>query len=236
MNLVMFNTLMGVAAGLALLLVPRAWANLNRVRMPLLLVDSARVSRHGWAATFVTLGVTLTSLGFVMTIQHPLAPAKDYIDTVFGEPCLLLGLLLLGAGWVLGRHDLDLTSNWQLRAAVGPIGLVVFALGLVLLACSAAIVRFNVVGAAPVQEPITGLLHDYPMVENLFFAVVLYGLAAAGCLAFPMAVAGHRVPWQVLYWCWTVSGAGFTVFAAMNYYTHTGMLVNIGDPGPDMRW
>jgi hypothetical protein len=68
----------------------------------------------------------------------------------------------------------------------------VFALGLVLLSCTAAIVRFNVIGAAPAAEPISGLLHEHPAVENLLFAMVLYGPAAVGCLAFPMAIAGRR--------------------------------------------
>jgi len=65
MQLVIFNTVMSVSAGLAMLLVPRAFAHLQWRRMPLLLLlDPARVSRHGWAATFGVLGLVLSSLGW----------------------------------------------------------------------------------------------------------------------------------------------------------------------------
>ena len=90
--------------------------------------------------------------------------------------------------------------------------------------------------APPKEEPITGLLHDYPAAENLFFGIVLYGLAAAGCLLFPAALAGRRAAWLGLYWTWTISGLAFTLFSALNFYTHTGMLININNPGPDLRW
>ena len=43
------------------------------------------------------LGAVLTLLGGAMTLTHPLAQAKPYIDTVFGEPSLILGLALLAA-------------------------------------------------------------------------------------------------------------------------------------------
>ena len=239
--LIMYNTLMGVAAGLALLLVPRAWAGLHGRRMPLQGRHTSRASRAGWAATFGLLGLVLTGLGGAMTISHPLAAAKPFIDTLFGEPCLLLGLLLLAAAWLLGRRDPDTTNgadttNDDLYAAIGPASWVVFTLGLVLVACAAAIGRFNAVGAAPAEEPLSGLLHNHPAVENWFFAILLYGLAAVGCLVFPAALTKPGPAWKILYWSWTVSGALFVAFAVMNFYTHTGYLTNLVDPGPDLRW
>ncbi|MEV4705454.1 DUF981 family protein [Actinoplanes sp. NPDC049316] len=235
MRLIMFNTTMGVAAGLALMLVPRFWAVASDARPPLLLVNRDRAA-GGWAATFGLLGTILTSLGFVMTVWHPLAPAKDYIDTIFGEPTLILGVLLLAAAWYLARHGDSLDED-RLRAALGPASWVVFWLGIVLAWCAAAIARFNVVSSAPAEEPITGLLHDWPMIENLFFAIVLYGLAAVGCLAFPFAIrANSRIAWPLMYWAFTVSGIAFALFSAMNFYTHTGLLINLGTDGADFRW
>jgi hypothetical protein len=76
-----------------------------------------------------------------------------------------------------------------------PTAWIIFLLGVVLLRCTLAILRFDVIRAAPPEEPITGLLHEYPIIENTFFAAVLYGPAALGALLFPFApvprVAGH---------------------------------------------
>ncbi|OJF13749.1 DUF981 family protein [Couchioplanes caeruleus] len=235
MRLIMFNTTMGVAAGLALMLVPRFCAVMRGDRPPLLLVNR-KPAGGGWAATFGVLGAILTGLGFVMTVWHPLAPAKDYIDTIFGEPSLILGVLLLAAAWYLARTG-DPLDPERLRTALSPASWVVFWLGIVLAWCAAAIARFDVVSSAPAEEPITGLLHDWPMIENLFFAVVLYGLAAVGCLAFPFAIRPNsRIAWLLMYWAWTVSGVAFALFSAMNFYTHTGLLINLGTDGPGLRW
>ena len=235
MRLIMYNTLIGVASGLALLLVPRAFAQLAGARMPLQLTGSRPFDAAGWAATFGALGAVLTVLGYTMTVTHPLAAAAEHIDTLFGEPSLLLGVLLLAAAWYLARSTPDELSQERVRAALAPAGWVVAGLGVVLLCCAAAIARFTAVGAAPAAEPITGLLDNHPAVENTFFTV-LYGLAAAGCLLVPAALAGRRTAWLGLYWTWTISGAAFAAFSALNYYTHTGMIINLQDPGPDVRW
>src|SRR4051794_693438 len=123
--MIMYNTLMGVAAGTALLLVPRYWAALRGDRLPLQLV---REPGHpvGWAAAFGILGVVLTGLGFAMTVTHPLAEAKPYIDTIFGEPSLMLGVLLLAAAWVLGRRDETTMDDVRLRALLTPVSWVIF--------------------------------------------------------------------------------------------------------------
>ena len=64
---------------------------------------------------------------------------------------------------------------------------------------------------------------------------MLYGPAALGCLLFPFAARpGSHRSWQVLYWAWTVAGIGFALFSAMNFYTHTGMVMNLTDS--DYQW
>jgi hypothetical protein len=233
--MIMYNTLIGVAAGAALILVPRYWAALRGEHVPLRLVRDP-VDHGGWAAAFGVLGVLLTGLGFAMTVTHPLAEAKPYIDTIFGEPALLLGVLLLGAAWRISRHTDTPVDRDQLNAALAPAGVIVFILGLVLTWCTLAILRFDVISAAPAEEPISGLLHRHPAIENTFFALVLYGPAALGCLLFPVAARpSRRRLWLIVYWAWTVSGIGFTLFSAMNFYTHTGLIMNLSDQ-TTYRW
>ena len=234
--MIMYNTLIGASAGTALILVPRYWAAVRGERVPLrLLRDPVDIDTSGWAAAFGVLGLLLTGLGGAETITHPLAEAKPYIDTIFGEPALLLGVLLLGAAWRIAQHGQPPVDGERLDAMLAPAGFIVAVLGLVLTCCTLAILRFDVIAAAPAEEPISGLLHHYPAVENTFFAAVLYGPAAIGCLLFPAASAGHRRAWLTLYWAWTISGAGFVLFSAMNFYTHTGLVMNVTG-GTSYRW
>jgi uncharacterized protein DUF981 len=233
--MIMFNTTIGVAAGAALLLVPRCWAAMRGDRMPMQLVRGSDPA--GWSAAFGILGAILAALSFTMTVTHPLAEAKPFIDTLFGEPSLVLGVVLLAAAWRLSRRDpVRLDAVW-LRRSLEPTTWIVFLLGVVLAWCTAAIVRFNAISSAPAEEPISGLLHAWPIVENTFFAVVLYGPAALGALLMPFANRAHsRWAWPVLYWSWTISGLGFALFSAMNFYTHTGLILNLTTSGPDFRW
>lgn len=262
--MILYNTSLGVAAGLALLALVRFW---SRVRQQQPAAQAAALARRAatsageladtttgsgvalatrretvvtaspadselpfnpadYAPTFFLLGVLLTGLGGAMSVTHPLV-ANPPINIAFGEPCLWLGLMLLAAAihlWRGGR-----LSAGALKA-VSPV---VVAVGLILAFCAAAIARFNLVGAAPAEEPITGLLHDYPLIENTFF-FLLYALAAAGALVFPKVISGvSELAWAVMRSCWTVAGIGFVLFSAMNYYTHIGMMINLSRPGAD---
>jgi uncharacterized membrane protein len=232
MQPIMYNTIVGVAAGVSLLLVPRYWAAARGEDVPLRLVRDP-VDHHGWAAVLGALGLLLTGLSFVATVTHPLSPAKPYIDTVFFEPCLLLGVLLLAGAWRISRGpDIPVNAITHDRV-LAPFSVLVFVLGIVLTWCTLAIARFNVIAAAPEQEPISGLLHAHPAVENTFFVVLLYGPAALGCLLVPFAGRRRRVR-LTIYWAWSVAGAALVLFASMNFYTHTGMLVNL--TGGHFRW
>jgi hypothetical protein len=226
--MILYNTLIGVAAGLALILVPMLARKLYKREV---------VSAEGWSLTFAILGVILTVLGGLTAITWPLT-ANPPINIMFGEPTFMLGLLLLAAAFFMWRRrDVIAALSGPARPAeearsyllrtLAPVSWLLFALGLVLLACTIATVRFNLVGSAPAAEPITGLLHDYPIVENTFFAV-LYGLSAIALLLVPFAVRkpASSLP-LIIGRCMMVAGVAFLLFSAMNYYTHIGLLLNL---------
>lgn len=263
--MILYNTTMGVAAGLAMLTLVRFWTHVRRMQ-PAAQAAAALASQAAthagdlpdtsngsgvavatrkptltgvpaadgepdfalldYAPTFFILGALLTGLGGAMSVTHPLT-ANPPVNIVFGEPCLWLGVMLLAAALHLWRGGK--LSVGALKA-VSPL---VFSVGLILAFCAAAILRFTLIGAAPAEEPITGLLHDLPLVENTFF-VLLYALAAAGALAFPWVISGaSEIAWAVMRACWSVAGVGFVLFSALNFYTHVGMMINFARPGAD---
>jgi hypothetical protein len=219
---ILYNTLMGVAAGTALLMVPILGRKLHR---------RESIAPEGWALTFGILGVILTFLGALMTVTWPLN-ANPPINIMFGEPTLVLGLLLLAAALYMWRRpdaflDLEGEAFNRLIRVLTPVSWLVFVLGLILLSCTLAVFRFGFVGAAPAEEPISGLLHNYPRAENTFIGL-LYALTTAGTLLTPFALRnlGSRVA-QAAGWCMAATGAVWLLFSVMNYYTHIGLLVNM---------
>lgn len=227
--MILYNTLMGVSAGLALILVPVLARKLHK---------RERVAPEGWAIAFLILGAILTFLGGLMAVTWPLT-ANPPINILFAEPSLVLGLLLLTAGLFLwnrreaiialsdSKKSVSDEAYADLQRVLRPVSWVVFALGLILLSCTAAIFRYVLVGAAPAFEPVTGLLHNYPGIENGFFGLI-YGLSALGCLLAPWAVRNQTSQAaRILFISWVVAGVCFLLFSALNYYTHIGLLVNL---------
>ncbi|WP_433531340.1 DUF981 family protein [Micromonospora sp. CA-263727] len=245
--MILYNTSLGVAAGVAMITTVRFWAKVRDAGVPAVIrrrptdynaraevgvIDRKRetdLDAADIAPTFFALGIILTGLGGAMTLTHPLT-ASPPVNIIFGEPCLWLGVLLLASCF-----QLSCLGGFSIGAikAASPM---VFALGLILAACSAAILRFTLIGAAPAEEPITGLLSDYPVIENTFF-VLLYALSAAGALAFPwLTLRGADVAWVAVRWSWSIAGWGFLVFSALNFYTHVGLMVNLSRPGANFSF
>jgi hypothetical protein len=228
-KMILYNTLMGVSAGLALLLVTALARKLRR---------NQPIAPEGWALTLGILGVILTFLSGLMAVTWPLT-VNPPINILFAEPNLVLGLLLLAATlflWKQRQTITDLTNpskqiaeqaTLQVRRVLSPVSWIVGALGLMLVACTCAIFRFMLIGAAPQAEPISGLLHNHPAVENTFFGL-LYGLCALGALLAPFALRkpSSKLP-LVVGICWMTAGAFFLLFSVLNYYTHIGMLTNL---------
>ena len=225
--MILYNTLMGICAGLALILVPNLLSKLYR---------GDKVAPEGWSMTFAILGGILTFLSTRMAVTWPLT-VNPPINILFAEPNVVLGALLLAAAILLWRQgnainalsekgSVRIAAEAQLRRSLAPLSWLVFGLGLVLTACTAAILRFGLVGGAPSAEPISGLLSNHPGIENTFFAL-LYGLAALGCLLAPFALRHRGAYWVILSRVWLVAGVAFLLFSAMNYYTHIGLLWNL---------
>jgi hypothetical protein len=210
--MILYNTLMGICAAL-------------------ILFTSAGALRHygmgssllGHGVALLVAGIPLTVLGFAMTLTWPLN-VNPPINIAFGEPSLLLGVFALvgGFGILRGYHE-------RADFSIKPVAWAVFALGLILTAISAAILRFNLVGDAPAAEPITGQFQGW---ENTTFALV-YLLGAVGCLMLPK-VENYWV-YKVVRFSWIGTGVFFLAFSVLNYYTHIGMLTNLGT-GSDYKW
>ncbi len=235
--MILYNTLMGVSAGLALILVPVLAQKLRK---------REAVSPEGWSMTFTVLGVALTFLSATMAVTWPLT-ANPPINIMFSEPSLVLGLMLLTAAFFLWRRRelvIALSAKvpkvadpaWaELRGVLTPISWLGFALGMILLACSIAVLRFGFVGGAPELEPITGRIGNMPWLENSFFGL-LYLLPAIALLIGPWALRSFNPKLlRVMGICMSVAGVLFLGFSVMNYYTHIGMLVNL-QTGSKFLW
>lgn len=227
--MILYNTLMGVCAGLGLILVTLLGKKLAR---------REAIGSEGWALALGSIGSVLFILSGIMTVTWPLT-VNPPINILFAEPNMLFGALLVAAALFLWRRsDIFTQLASKNKSAAGeaaahiqrvllPVAWVIFGLGLVLAFSAAAIMRFNIVGSAPEVEPITGLLHDYPIIENTFFGA-LYGISALGALLVPFALRRPESKLRsIIGVCWIIAGVTFLVFSAMNYYTHTGMLTNI---------
>jgi hypothetical protein len=221
--MVLYNTLIGVTAGMALVLVPVLARRVHR---------GDPIAPAGWAMTFGVLGVVMTFLSATMVTTWPLT-AKPQVNILFGEPTLLLGVLLVAASVFLWRRGEVLESAGagapqELHAVLSPVSWVVFALGLILAACTVAIFRFTAIGAAPSQEPIMGRFSEHPGVENTLVGLI-YAFSALGTLLAPAAARDlGGAPARMAGWCMTVAGVVLTAYSAMNYYTHVGLEVRTG--------
>jgi uncharacterized membrane protein len=205
----LYNTLMGWSAALILLVLAGMLRRYDR---------GERVIPAGTAVVLVVAGAALTFLSGLMAVTWPLN-VNPPINIAFAEPCLVLGLFALVGGIVaLARPERLDEGTRSLELGIG-------AVGLPLLFIALAVFRFNLVGDAPDIEPITGQFKGW---ENTTFGLV-YLTAAVACFL----TAAHRL--RMAARAFALVGVFFLVFASLNYYTHIGMLINIGT-GSEYRW
>jgi hypothetical protein len=218
----MYNTIMGLAAGAGLLLV--VWFGADLLR-------GHPIEFDGWALAFGTVGLLQFVTGLHMTLTWPIAYIAPWDNIYFGETCLAFGTLLLAMALYLWRRGATLAGLDRaalvahLQRILRPNTLFIFALGIAL-AWVGVFPLFYPAFAAPPEEPISGLLADYPRLESTAFAL-LYFAIALGCLLFPWAVRGlNRTLLTIIGLAWGIPGVGLVLFVAMNFFTHGGLTYN----------
>lgn len=224
-----YNTLMSVATGVGLLLI----VTLGRT-----ILLRRRFSSDGYSLAFGVVGVILFLMGLHMSLTWPLARIAPYDNIVFGEPSLAFGALLGAASFYLWRRGAVLEeslspsllqSNEQgadyLARLVLPISLFVAILGLACFSIAAAGWSYTL-WSAPPQEPISGNFANHPLVEATFISM-LYVCVGMGSMLLPiLLLTKKRVIGVTIGVFWTLAGLGFTVFGALNYYTHIGLIIH----------
>lgn len=227
----MYNTIMGICAGVGLLLV--VWFGYE-------LLQGHSIVFEGWALAFGIVGLIMFATGLHMTLTWPIAFIAPWDDIYFGETCLAFGTLLLAVAFYLWKRapafeELEVSGNPgpgrpdlvldRIRAVLIPNSLFVFALGLVCVAIGFFPIAYPVY-AAPPQEPISGHFSGYPRLESTAFAL-LYWAIALGCLLFPFAVRTlQRWMLWVIAIVWGLPGIGLVLFVSLNYFTHGGLTYN----------
>lgn len=228
-----YNTIMSVSTGVALLLILRFGSHIKKGKASHL---------EGWAVGFGILGVILTITGAHMSLTWPLSKIGfPFDDIIFGEPVFAFGVLLLGATVLLFRRvsayrragidEGDATAISERLATdlpylLKPLSYFGAAMGLALIAIGFAGVGFQLF-AAPPQEPISGLLANYPFIEASFISL-LYAITGVGAALFPFILnpqpSAGLVKWiRIL---WLIAGIVFVAFGVMNYFTHIGLIVH----------
>ena len=224
-----YNTLMSVATGVGLILLVRFFWLINQ---------GNRLGWEGWSIGFAIPGFILTFLGGAMTITWPLSKIGfPFDDIIFGEPSLAFGVLLLGASilvWrksnqVMRAEEKGKESNEQYITSIfemfRPMSYFSAAMGLALFSVAVAGVYYQLF-AAPPEEPISGQFADYPMLEAVFVSM-LYALTGLGAVMLPFSLANRNsLASKIMIWCWSITGVLFTLFGAMNYFTHIGLIIN----------
>lgn len=225
------NTLIAITAGAGLI----GFALLLRE-----LRKNHRIASEGWAAFFGVTGLILSVLGLATCIMWPYGgDGFEYANIAFGEPAAAFGALLLFAAVYLWRNkavfDASAKSGREhsLRA-FKPVSIFVFVSGLMMLSLAISWVRFEL-GAAPEVEPISGRFHEYPWLEAGLLGG-MWGIIAVGCLLFPFALRNIKSKlMSTVITAWLIGGIAFSLFGAMNFYTHIGMYTNISQ-GTEYRW
>jgi uncharacterized membrane protein len=228
-----YNTLMAVPAGLALVMLAVMGRRLGR---------GESIHRHAWATAFGALGFVLTGLGLHMTLTWPLSGPTAFDNIVFGEPSLALGVLLIAGAFLLGsdrfwREAPDAAApaevnakSWpRLATLLQPLSWFGAVMGLALIAI-AFVGPFFTPWEAPPHEPISGEFADVEWLENSFISL-MYAAIGVGAILVPFALARTsfdraRRLLKPIGTIFAITGTIWVLFGAMNYYTHTGLTIN----------
>jgi uncharacterized membrane protein len=228
-----YNTLMAIPAGLALVMLAGLGYRLAR---------GGSIHRTAWAIAFAVLGSILTFLGAVMTVTWPLSGPTAFDNIAFGEPSLAMGVILIAGAVLLGADRFwrdaetgvapaEITADsWpRLATLVQPLSWFGAAMGLALIAIAFVGPVYGP-WEAPPQEPISGEFADYPWLENTFIALLYAGMGTGAVLVpfalAPRAIERARGRLRTIGVLFAITGAIWIAFGAMNYYTHIGLTIN----------
>lgn len=226
--MILYNTIVGLAAGVGLLLVSQLLKKF---------AQGEKVQPEGFALAFAITGFIQTVLGLAISVMWPYTKVL-HANIMLGEPALAFGVLLVAAAFFLWRkgdalvapsrgNETSAEVSAYLLAVLRPVSVWVFATGLMMASLVVAIIYYQL-GHAPTEEPISGYFGD-SSVEPTFLAL-LWGLISIGALLAPTATAKwNRKGINIVRFCWTVAGGLLVLFSAMNYFTHIGLLMNTSD-------
>lgn len=223
-----YNTIMAVAAGGALM---------SLVSFARALRRESDLHLESWALAFAVPGFILTVTGIHMTLTWPMAKYFPYDNIIFGEPSFGFGVLLLAAAFYLWKRGLAVNESGDagryLARVARPVSLFAFGMGLALGAIAMAGLTFRLF-AAPPEEPISGIAAGYPWVEAIFMSG-MFGLVGIGAVLFPFALRNFSsasepsVLQRTVGIVWGISGLGFFLFGALNFFTHIGLVIHTMD-------
>lgn len=221
--MIVYNTLTAIAAGAGLVgFAVFLWY----------LRKGKAIDSEAWAGFFAVVGTLMTALGLHTAMTWPYGEGEfEYANIAFGEPPAAFGVMMLFAAVYMWRNrsvfeTVTVANVKKIVNALKPVSIFVFVSGLMMLALSISWVRFQL-GAAPEIEPISGLFHDMPWVEAGFLGG-LWGIVTVGLLLFPWALRNIRGKVAgVVIATLLAGGVVFSLFGAMNFYTHIGMYTNI---------
>ncbi len=226
-----YNTIMAIAAGAGLAVLADIMNALRTQQQPRPLA---------WMIALLLPGVIMFATGLYMVLAWPLGPRFAHDNIIFGEPSLVLGVLLLGLGlyFYLNREAIH-KSKQPARLVAQDIYMIRYLLygaGGALIAIAAAAVQWNLF-VAPVEEPLAGFTAAYnmPWLTNLPIAA-LFASTGVYAIAIPRLLARYATTkrparpydrWlitilRVLAWAFIVIGVLVT-------YTHIGMVINTSD-------
>jgi uncharacterized membrane protein len=221
-----YNTIMSVAAGSALMSIVHFARRLGREGI---------LDLEGWALAFAVPGVILTVTGMHMSLTWPMAKYFPYDNIIFGETSFGFGVLLLAAAFYLWKRGPAILAGGDspalhLSRAIQPLSVFITGMGLALIAIAAAGLAFRLF-AAPPEEPISGKFADYPWVEAIFMSG-MFGFVGIGAVLFPFAARPLAIGAQassiqkIVGFVWWLSGLGFLLFGALNFFTHIGLIIH----------
>jgi uncharacterized membrane protein len=237
-NLILYNTIMGLAASSALLLFAPFSQSIG---------NTPPSVRKAWGWTFGVLGGLLIVLGIHVNIAWPLLGAANII---FGEPSLIFGVLLVAAAAIIYRTPIDgepetlvnvddhvgQESLWragdlppELRVAFRPLALVGALAGIMVILLGWAGAAFGtIVFRPPTTEWPTGLVAGTGL--EIVYMVGTYTVLGIGALLLPAGLRdSDKLRWSG--YLLAISGVLLLFITMISFVGHVSMSAGIGPGG-----